>query len=231
MGDAAYEQAGVFGSKRKRRRKQHYVYLVFDDWSYRYSIHKLVLLVKFIVKLKTREARAHYIMELKKYHFCQHQNGRHGRHLRLRHGKAYVGKTLALPFSGRGHFDRHLDAFVGLFKDPDTLGQVYSCCLSSSSTGHGLEWKLGKEKLFSQDPAERHVGATLVYMGRSKFCLVQCVSIEGESDGQELKEEGAQKRSSRKREMWADQFAVLRTEVLIRSSWKRDIYLVAVCIV
>ncbi|XBI39299.1 hypothetical protein VPH35_124104 [Triticum aestivum] len=84
----------------------------------------------------------------------------------------YVGKTLALPFSGRGHFDPHLDAFVGLFKDPDTLGQVYSCCLSSSSTG----------KTVQPGPAERHVGATLVYMGRSKFCLVQCVSIEGESD-------------------------------------------------
>lgn len=95
----------------------------------------------------------------------------------------------ALPFAGRGHFDPHLNAFVGLSKDSDTLGQVYSCCLSSSSTGHRLEWKLGKERLFSQNPAERHVGATLVYMGHSKFCLVQCVSIEGVSDGPELKEE------------------------------------------
>ncbi|KAF7054193.1 hypothetical protein CFC21_061915 [Triticum aestivum] len=96
----------------------------------------------------------------------------------------------ALPFAGRGHFDPYLNAFVGLSKDSDTLGQVYSCCLSSSSTGHGLEWKLGKERLFSQDPAERHVGATLVYVGQSKFCLVQCVSIEDESDGPKLKEEG-----------------------------------------
>ena len=41
--------------------------------------------------------------------------------------------------------------------------------------------KLSKEKLLSDDPTERHVGATLVYMGgRSKFCLVQCVSIDGD---------------------------------------------------
>ncbi|XBI11450.1 hypothetical protein VPH35_138507 [Triticum aestivum] len=39
---AAGEQAGVSGSKRKRRRK-HYVYLVFDDWTYGYSIHKVNL--------------------------------------------------------------------------------------------------------------------------------------------------------------------------------------------
>ncbi|RLN22848.1 uncharacterized protein C2845_PM07G11440 [Panicum miliaceum] len=39
--------------------------------------------------------------------------------------------------------------------------------------------KLSKEKLLSDDPIERHVGTTLVYMGgRSKFCLMQCVSID-----------------------------------------------------
>ena len=43
--------------------------------------------------------------------------------------------------------------------------------------------KLSKEKLLSDDPTERHVGATLVYMGgRSQFCLVQCVSIDGDRD-------------------------------------------------
>ncbi|XBI00991.1 hypothetical protein VPH35_129876 [Triticum aestivum] len=92
----------------------------------------------------------------------------------------------ALPFDGHGHFDQHLNAFVGLSKEPDTLGQLYFCYLS---------WKVGEEKLFSQDPAERHVSATLIYIGSesepSKFCLVQCVFIEGDSTaGQELKEKG-----------------------------------------
>ena len=41
--------------------------------------------------------------------------------------------------------------------------------------------KLSTKKLFSDDPTERHVGATLVYMGgRSKFCLVLCVSMDGD---------------------------------------------------
>lgn len=92
-----------------------------------------------------------------------------------------------MPFAGCGHFDPHLDAFVGLSKDPDTLGHL--CCHRHCSfTGDGQwEWKLSKEKLFSVDPAERHVGATLVYMGcPSKFCLVQCVSILDDSADQEL---------------------------------------------
>ncbi|KAM3215608.1 hypothetical protein ACQJBY_067565 [Aegilops geniculata] len=91
----------------------------------------------------------------------------------------------ALPFAGRGHFDPLLNAFVGLSKDPDTLGQLYSSYLPSSDDTPPVS-KLGKEKLFSEDPAKRHVGATLVYMGRrSKFCLVECVCVD-----QELKEEG-----------------------------------------
>ncbi|KAF8685820.1 hypothetical protein HU200_043727 [Digitaria exilis] len=52
----------------------------------------------------------------------------------------------------------------------------------------------GKENLFSKDPAESHVGATLVYLGGSEpagFCLVECVSItEGKSVNMQLDEEG-----------------------------------------
>ena len=33
-----------------------------------------------------------------------------------------------------------------------------------------------KENLSSKDPAENHVGTTLVYLGESRFCLVECVS-------------------------------------------------------
>ncbi|KAF7102022.1 hypothetical protein CFC21_103215 [Triticum aestivum] len=108
-----------------------------------------------------------------------------------------VGKW-ALPFHGRGHFDPLLGAFVGLSKDPDTFGQLYFCYMPSSDTGHTPKSKLGKMKLLSEDPAERHVSATLVYMGRrSKFCLIECVSIEGDSADQELKEEGVMPRPGR----------------------------------
>lgn len=98
----------------------------------------------------------------------------------------------SLPFTGRGHFVRHLDAFVGLSKDPDHLGHLCSCDATNSDTGNAKcpapAWKLGKENLFSDDPAEKHVNATLVYMGlRSNFCLVRCVSVEhnGNTDRQE----------------------------------------------
>uniref|UniRef100_A0A0A8YIX7 Uncharacterized protein n=1 Tax=Arundo donax TaxID=35708 RepID=A0A0A8YIX7_ARUDO len=41
--------------------------------------------------------------------------------------------------------------------------------------------------LFSEDPVERHIGATLVYMGGgSKFCLVQCISIEHDDSVDEI---------------------------------------------
>ncbi|KAF7102028.1 hypothetical protein CFC21_103223 [Triticum aestivum] len=100
-----------------------------------------------------------------------------------------LGKWV-LPFEGRGHFDPLLGAFVGLSKDPDTLGQLICCYMHTSDTGHTLELKLSKEKLFSEDPALRHIGATLVYMeSQSKFCLVECVSIVDDSADQELKEE------------------------------------------
>ncbi|CAL4934157.1 unnamed protein product [Urochloa decumbens] len=85
----------------------------------------------------------------------------------------------SLPFSGRAYFVGCLDAFVGLSKDPATPGHLCSCSCELVATDDGPPaWKLGKEKLFSEDPAETHVGATLLYMGGSEFCLVQCVSVE-----------------------------------------------------
>uniref|UniRef100_A0A453I9M0 Uncharacterized protein n=1 Tax=Aegilops tauschii subsp. strangulata TaxID=200361 RepID=A0A453I9M0_AEGTS len=231
---ATGEQVGVSGSKRKRRK--HYVYLVFDDWSYGYSIHKEYPINPIYLSvgntrlfclseasfemlhweplcpppLGRRRSKEWSWQRLEKPPFKSYNVTSYAVHPQrctifvstkmndieatfsfdMEKQKWEQLGSWALPFAGRGHFDPYLNAFVGLSKDSDTLGQVYSCCLSSSSTGHGLEWKLGKERLFSQDPAERHVGATLVYVGQSKFCLVQCVSIEDESDGPKLKEEG-----------------------------------------
>ncbi|CAL4927283.1 unnamed protein product [Urochloa decumbens] len=88
----------------------------------------------------------------------------------------------ALPFTGHAHFDGDLGGFVGLCKDPDAVGHLCSCVLRRGRLRRRRRaapaWKLGKENLFSEDPGERHVGATLVYMGcKSKFCLVECVVV------------------------------------------------------
>ncbi|CAL4967539.1 unnamed protein product [Urochloa decumbens] len=92
----------------------------------------------------------------------------------------------ALPFTGRGYFDRDLDAFVGLSKDPENLG--YLCCChvaAGAATGNNSpspdpDCRRSKEKVYNNHPDEheRHVSATLVYGRRSKFCLVECVSID-----------------------------------------------------
>ncbi|CAL5054694.1 unnamed protein product [Urochloa decumbens] len=97
-----------------------------------------------------------------------------------------------LPFKGRGYFDRDLDAWVGLAAgDPDTLGHICACDVLSAGNGNGADgqppaWKISKEKLFCVDPAEKHIGATLVYVGdddRARFCLVQCLSVDDRQGG------------------------------------------------
>ncbi|CAL4918992.1 unnamed protein product [Urochloa decumbens] len=83
-----------------------------------------------------------------------------------------------LPFHGRGYFDPALNAWVGLSKYCLETGHVCACQLVSPTSSDCPGWKFSKEKLFSDDPAETHVGATLVYMGgRSRFCLLECVVV------------------------------------------------------
>lgn len=88
-----------------------------------------------------------------------------------------------LPFTGRGYFDPRLDAWVGLSGDLNTVGHICSCDVVSTDDAVASRppaLKISKEKLFSMVPAERHIGATLVYMGggESNFCLLESIHIE-----------------------------------------------------
>ncbi|CAO2209321.1 unnamed protein product [Urochloa humidicola] len=98
-------------------------------------------------------------------------------------GEWKQSSTCSLPFVGLVHYVRALDIFVGISKDPDTYGHL---CFCRELSDGGENVRLGKEYLLSEDPAESHVCATLVYLGGSEpagFCLVDCVCItEGRYD-------------------------------------------------
>ncbi|KAF8685837.1 hypothetical protein HU200_043747 [Digitaria exilis] len=81
----------------------------------------------------------------------------------------------SLPFTGPANYVHALDIFVGLSKAPDTYGHLCFC----KKLGGDENGRPSKENLLSKDPAESHVGTTLVYLGGSEamFCLVECVFI------------------------------------------------------
>ncbi|KAG0527424.1 hypothetical protein BDA96_06G232200 [Sorghum bicolor] len=105
-----------------------------------------------------------------------------------RHEWTHVGEWL-LPFKGQAHYDRELDAWVGLCLYKQGAGRVCCCDVpavvpprdgASGGGGGGGEtttitmpaWKLGRDVLFEKD-SDQHLGATLVYMGDSRFCMVE----------------------------------------------------------
>ncbi|OEL17995.1 hypothetical protein BAE44_0020987 [Dichanthelium oligosanthes] len=213
------------GGRTAKRRRRH-LYLIFDDWSRGYSIRRLCRSPPEQPdgKCSTLERPADgewpwcriplppLVDRLGVTSYALHSDGRAilvstessgatAATLFTSDTGAFVWKQHGeweLPFTGRGYFDRDLDAFVGISKDTESLGHLCSCDatspddIGSSRQCPAPAWKLGKEKVFSEDPAERHGSATLVYMGRrSKFCLVECVSIEDDSaDHHVLEEEG-----------------------------------------
>ncbi|KAM0841451.1 hypothetical protein ACQ4PT_059058 [Festuca glaucescens] len=85
----------------------------------------------------------------------------------------YHGEWI-LPFKGQAYYDGELDAWVGLCREG--TGYVCSCDVPSLAANCETEepsWKVSKDKVFDHR-SMRHRGATLVYMGGSRYCLVQC---------------------------------------------------------
>jgi hypothetical protein len=78
-----------------------------------------------------------------------------------------------MPFKGQAYFDDELDAWVGLCRHKGGIGYVCSCDVATVDNCSSMPaWKLGKDQLFSADD-ERHLGATLLYMGNSTYCLIE----------------------------------------------------------
>ncbi|KAM3253614.1 hypothetical protein ACQJBY_047606 [Aegilops geniculata] len=84
-----------------------------------------------------------------------------------------------LPFDGQGYYERELDAWVGLHKD----GYICCCQAATATPGAAPEWRKTEQKMFREGDRERHLGATLTYMGNNVFCLVESVVQEGVEPG------------------------------------------------
>ncbi|CAD6340748.1 unnamed protein product [Miscanthus lutarioriparius] len=96
-----------------------------------------------------------------------------------------------LPFTGRGHFDSELQAWIGLSRE--FTGRLCSCEVFSAYPYPDVEVeqspavKISKEERFVLHPHEKLVGATLISCGvRSYYCLVQCVSVDEKLEEQSM---------------------------------------------
>jgi hypothetical protein len=94
-----------------------------------------------------------------------------------RRGWSWLG-AWALPFRGQGHFDRELDAWVGL--DAAEPGHVRACQVASRAPSAGPpESDRTEEEVFRRAVDEEEgtrSAATLAYVGGSRFCLVESVA-------------------------------------------------------
>uniref|UniRef100_A0ACD5UGA7 Uncharacterized protein n=1 Tax=Avena sativa TaxID=4498 RepID=A0ACD5UGA7_AVESA len=94
------------------------------------------------------------------------------------HEWSHLGEWM-LPFQLQGYFDAELDAWVGLHAD----GFICSCQVPSLSSSNIQQpnWKMAKEhKMWSpQHQVAKAQGATLTYMGNSRFFLVDCEIADG----------------------------------------------------
>ncbi|CAL4967427.1 unnamed protein product [Urochloa decumbens] len=92
----------------------------------------------------------------------------------------YHGDWL-LPFDGQAYFDAELEAWVGFARGKDNAGYLCSCDVPpvAAELTSPPSWKLGMDKMFHKE-SELHRGAKLVYMGDSKFCLVESLFHKGD---------------------------------------------------
>ena len=77
-----------------------------------------------------------------------------------------------LPFTGEAYFNAELEAWVGLCSEWNGVGCFCACDVAriAAEFTSTPAWKLGQDRLFRKGP-RLHLGAKLLYMGDSKFCL------------------------------------------------------------
>ena len=93
-----------------------------------------------------------------------------------------------LPFISRAHYDRDLDAWVGIQRKEDT-GSHHLCSCDLPATGGNPTpqpaWRLCKEELTFMQPPLSSMDRTLVHAGRGRFCLVEVAPPLGGSEARQ----------------------------------------------
>lgn len=97
------------------------------------------------------------------------------------------GKWL-MPFRDQAYFDGELDAWVSLCRHKGGIGYICCCDIAAADSRTLPAWKLGKDQLFRAD-SERHLGATLLHMGNSNYCLIESLARDDEEDLKRLCED------------------------------------------
>nr|XP_037450562.1 uncharacterized protein LOC119320677 [Triticum dicoccoides]KAF6988954.1 hypothetical protein CFC21_006366 [Triticum aestivum] len=94
-----------------------------------------------------------------------------------------------LPFRGQAHYVSQLDAWIGMCHHKGGIGHLCSSDVVPVAAGATTlpRWKLlGEERLFDPD-SPLHLGATLVHMGGTRFCLVESMWHKADEDVRQRK--------------------------------------------
>ncbi|CAN6183510.1 unnamed protein product [Urochloa humidicola] len=100
----------------------------------------------------------------------------------------------SMPFSrGQAYYDSELESWVGLCCHKD--GEGYLCTSDVAPVATDCRslpvpaWKLGKDRLFDVG-SRRNLGATLVYMSDTRYCLIESLARDDEEDLRRLHQDG-----------------------------------------